>query len=395
MKEATLHSLVTAKTLYENASELCISENRHVATAGLVILQDAIELVFFALLVELGVDESKSIESMTFDQLIGELRSQKVIVPKSSTLKAMNKLRVTAKHYGLLAEPITVRTFLEASKIAIDSSLQHVVNKKLHEIYLTDLLDAGESLELLKNASKHLEEKAYLKALIEIREAFYVEIEKEYSIYEWKDDVPDNKLFTLGFGLTHFYSKAPSFKRSKDWIANNVRTPTDYVQIDYEQLRIDAIEWGINTADLENIIRLTPKVFRIDLKSTWCFKHNVDFTANMATIENTQYCLDRAISVILKKQNHKKSKRYPKTENFSNILDFYLGDPVHEKPTHDSLVVHTISEGFSYIFVDVLNGFDNDMYYYIECHPKDDEKGWVPGRLYGYLPIRQKEALPS
>jgi len=85
VKEATLHSLIIAKALLEKASGLCISEDRYLASAGLVVLQDALEIVFYALLIERGVDEKKNIDRISFDELIGELRREGIGVSKSGT----------------------------------------------------------------------------------------------------------------------------------------------------------------------------------------------------------------------------------------------------------------------------------------------------------------------
>ncbi|RYZ96770.1 MAG: hypothetical protein EOO68_16335, partial [Moraxellaceae bacterium] len=89
--------------------------DRHSCSAALILLQDALEIVMLALLVELGVDEQKTLETKSFDDLIGELRKVKVRVPKSGTLKALNKERVIVKHYGQLAEPLTVQNYAEAT----------------------------------------------------------------------------------------------------------------------------------------------------------------------------------------------------------------------------------------------------------------------------------------
>lgn len=389
MKDATLHSLITAKTLYESASELCKSENRHTSTAGLVVLQDALELIFLSLLVELGIDEVKNTESITFDQLIGELRSNGIKVAKSGTLKALNKHRVLAKHYGQLAEPTTVKNYLAAAQLAVDSALTQVVGKKLHEIYLTDLLDAGQSLDFLKSASKHLEEHSYLEALLDIRKAIYVEIEKEYSVYRWKDFDSANHPARLGLSLLLDGRKAPSYTKNKEWINKNVKSPTDYVQIDFERLRLDCFEWGVNTAELDNLRRLTPKVFRENSKSKWHFMYESNFDANEATPENVQYCLDRAIAVLLKKQSHNKSRRYPRRENSSEILPFYIGDPVHEIASHESPILHVISNDFEYTFSETLTGFDGTMFYRVICSSKEVGEDDIPvGVLSGFLGIR-------
>lgn len=94
MKESTLQTLIIARTLFEQAERDCASGDRYKATAGLIVLQDAIELVFYASLIEKDIDEETQVEKLDFDQMIGSLIKAGIRVPKSGTLKAMNKLRM-------------------------------------------------------------------------------------------------------------------------------------------------------------------------------------------------------------------------------------------------------------------------------------------------------------
>ena len=93
MLESTVHALVVARTLLEQADPLCSSEDRYIASTGLVVLQDALEAVLYALLLERGVDNEKNLERKSFDELIGELKATGVVVPRSGSLKALNKQR--------------------------------------------------------------------------------------------------------------------------------------------------------------------------------------------------------------------------------------------------------------------------------------------------------------
>lgn len=389
MKESTLNSLITAKVIHDQANLFCLSENRHIATAGLILLQDALELILLALLVELGVDETKNIESMSFDQMLGELRSAGKTVIKSGTLKSLNKHRVLAKHFGQLAEPTTVRNYLQSANQAVDSLLLQITDKKLHDIYLTDLLNKGESFDLLKSASINLEKAAYLEALLDIRKAIYVEIEQSYSVYSWKDfDSAQNKIWH-GLMFLDWGNKAPLHTKNKEWISQNVKSPTDYVQIDPETLRLDAIEWGVNTAELENLRRLTPKVFRLEPKTNWHFKYSTNFDANEATQDNVQYCLDKAISIILKKQLHTRTQKFPRNDKLSEILPYYLGDSVYELAYRASKILLTVTNDYEYTFEETLTGFEGNMFYKVSCRSKSlDENGYPEEWIRGYLSIR-------
>ena len=81
MKTETVQTLIIARTLFDKARELCSIENKFTASAGLVILQDALELFIYACLIELGADQEEDLENFKFNQLLGELkkRGKKVI----------------------------------------------------------------------------------------------------------------------------------------------------------------------------------------------------------------------------------------------------------------------------------------------------------------------------
>jgi hypothetical protein len=286
------------------------------------MLQDALEIIFLAMLTEKNIDEQKALESKTFDELIGELRKAGINVPKSGTLKALNKQRVITKHYGQLAEPVTVRGYAEAADAAVSSILPQVLGKTFRDIFLSDLLDEGEAQELLNEAAALLDQNKPLDALISVRKALFVEIEHEYAINRWVDVGPNERMGLLGLGRGGH--KAPYWTRNKEWIDKNVKTPIDYVQIDHERLRLDGIEWGVNTAELENLRRLTPQVFRAEKDSPWHIEYDMAFPPNEATLANGQYCLDRAISVLLRKQQHTRAKRWPRHETPFTPPTIYL-----------------------------------------------------------------------
>lgn len=384
MKPSTVHSLLTARTLYDEATRLIESSDRHMCSAGLVMLQDALEIVFLAMLTEKNVDEQKVLESKTFDELIGELRKAGIKVPKSGTLKALNKQRVITKHYGQLAEPVTVRGYAEAADAAVLSILPQVLGKSFRDIFLSDLLDASEARDFLNGAAALLEENKPLEALIAVRKALFVEIEHEYTIDRWADvgaNEPRGLLVFAGRGG----HKAPYWKCNKEWIEKHVMDPIDYVQIDHERLRLDAMEWGVNTAELENLRRLTPDVFRSKKGGPWHVQYDMEFPPNEATLENARYCLDRAISILLRKQQHSRAKRWPRREIPFIPPTIYIEAPVFERASQQSNVVHRIQSEYEYMSHRVVTGFNpNERFYYIsgsKPDPKNKHGGWISGYL--------------
>ena len=160
--------------MFNAAKSLISSDNVYSCSAGIILLQDALELIVLALLYELEIDERNNLESKSFDELIGELKKAKVPVPKSGTIKALNKQRVITKHYGQPAEPATVLNYLNGAEIFIETTLQHVVHKSLNEVLLTDLLPDGNTKDFLSKAIELKDSGEYLECLIEIRKAFYL-----------------------------------------------------------------------------------------------------------------------------------------------------------------------------------------------------------------------------
>lgn len=387
MKASTLHSLITARTLHDEARRLISAGDRHMSSAGLILLQDALEIVFLAMLVEQDVDEQKALESKSFDELIGELKKSGVTVPKTGTLKALNKQRVITKHYGQLAEPLTVQTYAEAADVALEAIVLTVLGRRYRDIFLSDLMADGEAKGFLSDAAVKLESGDFLEALILVRKALFVEIEIEYCVHKWSDADPNERLGLLS--ISRGGMKAPYWTRNRDWIDKNVSSPFDYIQIDHEKLRLDAMEWGINTAELANIRSLTPEVFRSDNDKPWQTQYDLQFPPNEATSENARYCLDRTLSVLLRKQQHKTARRWPSRDVGFDPPTIYLDASVFKKARQDSEVVHQISDHYRYRLMAVVSGFDpTERYYTINVHRPVEGVEFGQDWVHGFLLVQ-------
>ena len=393
MKQQTVHSLLIARSLLERARPLCNADDRYLATAGLVVLQDSLEMTFYALLIELGVDDIKSLESKSFDELLAELKKADVPVPKSGTIKALNKQRVLTKHYAQVAEPVTVRSYLDASEVTLDAAVTKVIGRSMRELFLTDFLQDGESKGLLRAAEAAIDQRNFLQALIEIRKAVFIEFEMPYAIHGWKDVSKNEPAAPLGLmAFSRGGWKAPYWKRNKEWIDANVTDPTEYVQVEADEWRVQALEYGIHTAELSNLRRLTPAVFRADDKSPWSVKYEASFPANEATESNAKYCLDRAISIILKKQEHTRTARRPGRGAAFEPPPVYIGQEVYKRATKTSDVVHTVAEGFTYEIQEYVDGFDaSEKFFYLRAASETkNQEGWPVEVVYGYLLVRNE-----
>jgi hypothetical protein len=285
--------------------------DRHIASAGLVVLQDGVELVFYACLIEIGVDESKAVESFTFDQLVGELKRVGLVVAKSGTLKAMNKQRVLIKHHAQLAEPAAVQQYLDASLLATDSLLTQVIGKPLQQVVLADAITKPESKILVEEATACIEERRYMDSLIATRKVLFLAVETEYDIARWKDY--DSAQPAASFEHL-FGNKAPYHTRNKQWIKDHVLNPLDYLQLDLKGVEAEMMGLGIDPVEFFNVWRLTPNVYPVS-DNVWAVKTEPR-THSSATEKTARYCLDVVVSILLRQQLRENLSRFPEYQSW-------------------------------------------------------------------------------
>jgi len=380
MKPEVLQTLLTAKVLLNKAQDLCFVEDKFTASSGLIVLQDALELIFLAALIEKSVDEIKSIESFSFDQLIGELKKQGVKVIKSGTLKALNKQRVIIKHYGQVSEPQTVGNYYNIAHEAANTVLEQVIGKKIDQIVLNELIRNEETSKYLTEACEALEQDKYFKCLVSVRKAIYIEIEQDYCVYKWgKED--SKELFGL-FGLSREGMKAPYYTRDKNWIDNNVNNPFDYIQRDHDHIRQDLLEWGASTQDFWNLWRLTPEVMRLVKDSDWLLKGELKHLYQAATKENATFCLDRAVTLLAKKQAHHDLARWL-SHTPRDQLQIRLKEdaPLYKKATISSNVLTQLQENTIYDASAIVPELGGDGRFVNISHFQEAEPHYISGYI--------------
>lgn len=392
MKSESLTSLIIAKNLLDKARDMCAVDNAHIASAGLVVLQDSLELIFIASLLELGVDERKPLESLSFDQLIGELKQIGFKIPKSATIKALNKARVVVKHYGQLGEPTAVRNYLVAANACIEEVITQVFGKRIEEIWLHQFIENEETKTFFEACINYLEKGEYFNALVEIRKALFAEIESDYSVVEWKDISTSDKS-KLGFFemAVKGGDKAPYWKKNKEWIEKNVREPFDYIQLDHQEVRNDLLEWGVNTQDFWNLWRLTPTVFREKKESKWVVKGEPKYYLEGATEENVKYCLDKAIGLIVKKQSHFDLFRSLKGKpaNDTEVMTVSSPTNVYEKASSKATMRETLEPGLKLRVNAFVEGLDREGKYFDIFQFFEKEKKLV----FGYVKLEDVEIV--
>lgn len=363
MKENTAHSLLIAKTLLERAEPLCNSGDKYIASAGMLILQDALEIVYFSLIIEISSHETKTISNFTFDQLIGELVKNNIRIPDSMTLKALNKQRVLIKHYAQTADPSNVKNLFDIAIQSLNQTIKSVIGKTISEIFISDLLDDCEAKTFLKFAELKILNKEYLESLIETRKAIFVEFENDYNIEMWKEHDANSHMSLLGT-ISRGGFDAPYYSKNKQWIEKNVRIPHDYIVIDIQDLNFKLLEIGVSTFEIDNLRRLTPDVYRSIESDKWSISYDIEFPSNNATESNARYCLDRAAWVIIKKQEHNRKRRRPENNRSFELPEVYIGSKVYKIPSTNSGIIHTVSNKFTYRIHRIVGGFDPTQNYY-------------------------------
>jgi hypothetical protein len=390
MKSETLNALITARLLLDSAEDLCRSNDRNIASAGLIILQDALELVFYGSLVEIGASDEKGIEKLSFDQLIGELRLQGHPVQRSGTLKALNRERVNTKHYGQLAEPVTVQNYLGVAQASIAALLRSVIGRDLTEVHLNDLLEDGAEKPYIDAAVVAFVGERFSDCLVEIRKAIYVAIEEDYSIEKWRDYRIGDATGLLGLMDRGGY-KAPWRTRNAEWIETNVKDPTDYVQVDMDNMRLDLLDWGASTRDYNDVARLTPKVFRFAGTERWVIEWHEPATLESQHVPLVRFCLDRSISLLIKRQSYLSGKHIPRPAGLRLVFGSVLQrQPVYHKAAVGSPVETYLEEGAIVMVHSIVDGFESGARF-----ARISEFG-VPDRfLLGYVPEDALDIQPA
>ncbi|ROM59998.1 hypothetical protein [Pseudomonas rhodesiae] len=385
MKVSTLNTLLVAKAIFQKTKSLVNSGDKHSCTAGIILLQDFVELVIIASLDELDTDEQRNLESKSFDELLGELKKLKVPVIKSGTIKALNKQRVICKHYGQLSEPASVISYFNVATAFVDALLESVVGAKLQEIFLTDILQDGPAKDLLKEAVSSADKEDFLSALTALRKAFFISYEREYCIYSFRNSLANSfalsGLLGMGFGGG---VKAHSWTKNKSWIDANVKTPIDYIQFDYERFKTDCMEWGVSTVDAENFRRLTPRVVETET-GMWHSDYDMNYAANELNAENFNYCLDVGLDFLLKKQEFEAGHKWPKRVKSVQAPPVYIGKPVFESPSLNSSIIDHVRQDHYYTVNRVVSGFNaGENYLHVHLYPNSDQYSIV-GNIWGYL----------
>lgn len=374
-----LRCLLTAKRLLRVAEPLCLSGEKHAASAGLLALQDAVELVLLACIEMMPGGEDEFEHSDDFRKLIKEAQRRGVKVSKPDVLASMNRMRGIVKHQGRVAEPGDVAAMLRHCTIAIDKALDSVCKSSLHEIFLHQLVE-GESRVHLMQAEQDIEAGRGVDALVSVRRAIFLEFETEYAVDDYETATSDdqrNPFFSLFRGW-----KAPWHTRDPKWIKKNVAEPTRYVQIDDARLSLDLLEMGVSPRDFQSVRRMTPAVFLRRNSIEWCVRAPIESSTDEKLLESARWCLDRTTEFLLAKQEHLLSLRRHRRAEVSGVMVLVDDSPLYARASTKSDVLRVLPKG-SRIDADcVVNALDSEAKFvsisHVRVDPSEITIGFVP-----------------
>ena len=378
LKESVIKKIQMAKLFYDLGSDCFrIIENIERVGAGIILLQDSVELFLIAICEQLEVNNTENITFYGYFKKIKEKMPNEEIPLKSEMLK-LNKLRVNIKHYG-------VRPYIDDCKMLHNNVYNFF--KKLSERYLKidfnsisliNLLSARILKKIMKQAEVSLKEEKYRECQINCRKTLYLVFEKQFDIRpfeKYEEDIQSKIALTRALSGPH--SLAPEHAKNKQYIKENVKQPTDFIVIDYNKMWRDLLVNGINLVDFSNVMLLTPEVYFFEEEKDWATKEDVD--GIKYNQENAEYCFRKTIEILLIKQkNVEREKRFLARElKLTTIKNKEIN--VLEKAYLKANVVYKMKKNLPYELriIDEVRGLDskNKYYYILGSKEKDKDKG--------------------
>lgn len=292
------HEVVRKIELARSFLDLAQDAARTPQDLGLFIainqLQDAVEIFLFAVAEHLGVSLK---EKGGFDGYIETIDKETgTHLPYRQRLNALNKSRVSSKHYAIQPDRREVDGFIRvATDFFIEVSRTHF-KAEFASISLVHLLSNKRIKEALSSALTALSEKRFADALIESRKGFYTEFEQHYDISPFKDPNLPKRTFK------HMCCRSPSYAKSADYIARTVSEPTAYIVFDHARIDSDLSKGGISHTTFWNIWRLTPALYYVQENDEWFVKHEYRVLEDQGIQERADYAVHKTIELCLAAQ---------------------------------------------------------------------------------------------
>jgi len=378
LSESVIKKIQMAKLFYELASDCYrIIENIERVGAGIILLQDSVELFLIAICEHVNVENR---ENLKFHEYFKEIKKKvpgKIIPFKDDMLK-LNKQRVSLKHYGIRPYIDDCKTFHKNVYSFFKETSKSHLKIDFDSISLVNLLSEKKLKTIMKQAEVDLKKPNYRECQIGCRKALYLVFEQQFDIRpfeKYEEDIQiENDLARV---LSRPKSQAPKYTKNKQYIKEKVRQPTDFIVIDYNEMWRELLSNGIDLVSFSNVRMLTPEVYFFKKEEEWAIKEGAK--GIIYNKENAEYCFRKTVEILLIKQkNSERKKRISETKlDLIKIKNSEIN--ILQKASLSANVEYKLKKDLQYEVtpVEEVRGLDSKDKYYIAIVtlPIDKETG--------------------
>jgi len=363
--------VLLARHLFELALASTRSANDLHLFSAANLMQDAVEAFLLAIADKTGAAVDSNTKFDKYFALIDERIAPRELPFKSKLLR-LNRIRIDSKHYGIQPArdeceriAVTLREFFEEASLMIFGAA-------FSSISTIDLLQHGESREMMMQAREAFESGALEEAIVFCRKALYLEIEHKFDISHFKDG--DSK-----FNLFSAICKAPQYTKNKDYVENQVLEPTGYIVYDHSSLNELLLTHGVDNVAYWNVWRLTPKVYKTKTGS-WIVKREFSKFDETVLKDRAEYILSTTFDVLMSLHKTAEKTRWLEQQKYYLTLN-RESVPVYKKADRNSIVVSLTPAGLSKLDTDFyVDGLSGDGVYWHVSHMTDNGKF-----IYGFV----------
>ena len=374
MTRNVINKLLIARRLLGLAKEHLLSSSELALGIGVNLLQDAVEMFLLAISEHVNAEVETNTKFDKYFELINTRISPKEI-PFRLPLIALNKQRVSSKHYGI----IPARSEVEKMPVIVQEMFEEVTKSVLSasfgSVTLIDLLREDEAKTVLKGAETALTALDFEGCLIACRKAIFIRFENDYNISRFAKEGDTQQFLSFLLPGKH----APYYAKSKDYAQRHVDEPTDYIVIDHNKLEMELMTSGVDSVSFWNIRRLTPAVYRGE-DGEWQVKREFSKLDPEGIKERAEYVLDTTINIFLASQQRMLATRTSYGGlYYVNLLHECI--PVYKKASLASEIVTTTPPGIKRLNVDSESRALEGTEIFWHVHHYENET-----HIWGYIP---------
>lgn len=378
LSESVIKKIQMTKLFYELASDCFrIIENIERVGAGIILLQDSVELFLIATCEQLNAGKTINLQFHQYFESIKK-KVQVEIIPFENDMLTLNKLRVNVKHYGVKPYIDDCKTLYNNVYLFFKETSESYLQVDFDSISLINLLKNKKIKEIMKQAEVDLKKHNFRECQIGCRKALYLVFEQQFDIRSFEKYEEDSQSFyDFKKVQSRPISQAPKYAKNKQYIKEKVRQPTDFIVIDYNEMWRELLNNGIDLVSFSNVRMLTPEVYFFGKEEEWAIKEGAK--GIIYNQENAEYCFRKTVEILLIEQrNSERKKRISETKlDLIKIKNKEIN--ILQKASLSANVEYKLKKDLQYEVtpVEEVRGLDSKDKYYIAIVtlPIDKETG--------------------